>query len=239
MRNHKKVKAIRSKFGPVGYCVWSMILEYLTGNDGNVFEYSDLEFELMSGDFGIPATEIRAVVDYCVSLEMLFNVNGFIKSESLDERLAPVYQKRGAAKELSKKQLRENGKFTTSNTAETVVSVAETPQSKVKESKGNERKLDNAPEFKTEISDDWTFWGNQILNGQDHGWEAMKGRKITAAELDTFLSVAVRNDWTMDTQQKFRISLKGFKAKDHQQLTTNGAAAVTTYIKGRAFGEGQ
>ena len=64
MRNHRKVKAIRTKFGPIGYAIWSMTLEYLTGIDGNVFEYSDVEFELMAGDFGVSATEIREVVDY-------------------------------------------------------------------------------------------------------------------------------------------------------------------------------
>jgi hypothetical protein len=93
MRNHKKVKAIRSKFGMNGYGIWSMLLEHLTGSDGNVFPYTDLEFELMSGDFGVSATEIRSVVDYCIIMEMLFNVDGFIKSDSLDERLAPVYEK--------------------------------------------------------------------------------------------------------------------------------------------------
>lgn len=150
MRNHKKVKAIRSKFGITGYAVWVMVLEQLTGNDGNVFEYSELEFELMSGDFGVSATEIRSVVDYCISLEMLFNANGFVKSESLDERLAPVYQKRGLAKELSKKQCREHGKFAINNTASPVVSVTEIPHSKgkeikVKESKGNESTGEHKP----------------------------------------------------------------------------------------------
>lgn len=141
MRNHKKVKAIRSKFGINGYGIWSMVLEHLTGSDGNVFPYSDLEFELMSGDFMVSATEIRSVVDYCISLEMLFNNNGFISSESLDERLAPVYEKRGKAKELSKNQLRNNGKFVAEIPIATVVSVAEMPQSKVKEIKGNKSEV--------------------------------------------------------------------------------------------------
>lgn len=137
MRNHRKVKAIRSRFGVMGYAVWSMVLEYLTGNDGNVFEYSDLEFELMSGDFGVSATEIRDVVDYCISLELLFNKNGFINSDSLDERLAPVYTKRGQAKELSAKQRRINGKFAINNTESNGVSVTEMPQSKVNRIKVN------------------------------------------------------------------------------------------------------
>src|SRR6478735_7155956 len=140
MRNHKKVKAIRSKFGVVGYAVWSMMIEYLTGNDGNVFEYSDMEFELMSGDFGVSATEIRDVVDYCIKLELLFNKDGFIHSESLDERLAPVYEKRGKAKELSAKQRRTNGRYSTDISDGTVVSVTEMPQSKVNKSKEEESK---------------------------------------------------------------------------------------------------
>lgn len=141
MRDHKKIKAIRSKFKIQGYGIWCMILEYLTGSDGNVFPYSDTEFELMAGDFGVSATEIRDVVDYCIRLELLFNKNGFVNSDSLDERLAPVYEKRNKAKELSKQQQRQNGKFANSNTVSYVVSVAETPQSKVKESKLNETKV--------------------------------------------------------------------------------------------------
>lgn len=140
MRNHKKIKAIRSKFGIVGYGIWSMLLEHLTGNDGNVFEYSEMEFELMAGDFGVSATEIRDTVDYCIKLELLFNVNGFVKSESLDERLAPVYAKRGVAKELSSKQRRLNGKFATETTESIGVSVTEIPQSKVNEIKEKESK---------------------------------------------------------------------------------------------------
>jgi hypothetical protein len=139
MRNHRKVKAIRTKFGVIGYAIWSMTLEYLTGIDGNVLEYSDVEFELMAGDFGVSATEIRDVLDYCIKLEMLFLNNGFINSESLDERLIPVYEKRGRSKDNSKKQQRVNGKFVISNAVSNGVSVAEMPQSKVNKSKVNKK----------------------------------------------------------------------------------------------------
>jgi hypothetical protein len=139
MRNHRKVKAIRTKYGVSGYAIWSMTLEYLTGIDGNVLEYSDVEFELMAGDFGVSATEIRDVLDYCIKLEMLFLNNGFINSESLDERLIPVYEKRGRSKDNSKKQQRVNGKFVITNTVSNGVSVAEMPQSKVNKSKVNKK----------------------------------------------------------------------------------------------------
>lgn len=143
MRNHTKVRAVRQKFVN-GYAVWSMLLEYLTGCDGNEFEYNDTEFELLSGDFGVSAPEIRDVVDYCIRLEMLFNQNGFIFSESLNERLAPVYLKRGSKKEFSKKQLRRNGQYVTETPQDTGVSVTETPQSKVKETEVNKTEVDES-----------------------------------------------------------------------------------------------
>ena len=132
MRNHKKVKALRSKYKIKGYAIWNMILEYLTGNDGNEFENSEMEFELMAGDFDIPVEELKEIITYCVKLEMLFEKNGFIHSESLDERLKPVYEKRGVAKSNSKKQQRNNGKYVKNKTVHSVVSVTEMPQSKVK-----------------------------------------------------------------------------------------------------------
>jgi predicted DNA-binding protein len=139
MRNHPKVKAIRNKFAN-GYAVWSMLLEFLTGSDGNVFEYSELQFELISGDFGVSVTEIKDIIDYCIKIELLFNKNGFINSESLDERLAPVYIKRGKAKTQSAKQSRLNGSFCNSNADITIKAETVMPQSKVNKSKVKESK---------------------------------------------------------------------------------------------------
>jgi len=140
MRNHRKVKAIRTKFGPIGYAIWSMTLEYLTGINGNEFEYSDVEFELMAGDFGVSAPEIQQMVDYCIKLGMLFLNDGFIHSESLDERLKPVYEKRGDLKRKSEQQPRVNGKFVNLNTVVDGVSAPESTQTKRKETKLKEIK---------------------------------------------------------------------------------------------------
>lgn len=145
MRNHPKVKALRTKYTN-GYAIWVMLLEYLTGSDGNVLDYSELNVEILSGDFGVSVTEIREVIDYCIRLEMLFNIGGFINSESLDERLLPVYTKRGKSKELSKKQLRTNGRFCNSNSEQTVETVTETPQSKGKEIKEDASKKEKTKE---------------------------------------------------------------------------------------------
>lgn len=143
MRNHRKVKSIRNTFGISGYAIWVMTLEYLTGIDGNVIEYSDIEIELMSGDFGVSVTEIRNVIDYCIRLNLLQQEDGFVKSESLDERLKPVYDKRAKSKERSASQIRSSGKFITGSSVNAEVSVAETPQSKVNESKVNNTNTTN------------------------------------------------------------------------------------------------
>ncbi len=152
MRNHRKIKAIRTKFGISGYAIWVMFLEYLTGIDGNVFEFSDVEMELMAGDFGVSVTEIRDVLSYCVKLELLFLKNDFINSESLDERLNPVYEKRKVAKGISSKQYRVNGKFCNSNTIPNGISVTEMPQSKV-----NKIKVNNTTNNGTWISEKEMF----------------------------------------------------------------------------------
>ena len=204
MRNHKKIKSIRTKFKSQGYAVWVMILEYLTGNDGNEFEYSEMEFELMSGDFDEPAELIKSVVDYAIKLELLFSKNDFIFSESLNERLAPVYEKRGKAKESSKSQQRKNGKYVvdTNNTEQTVVTVtetteqtelltSETPQSKVNEIKVKEikkNKIKTIEEISYPLAVD--FWLKEFHLGwtfeNTHGAK-MKSiiKKIKKVILDT------------------------------------------------------
>lgn len=139
MRNHRKVKAIRNKFGITGYGVWNMILELLTGSKGNKFIDSEAEIEIISGDFGISATEMREIVDYCIYLGLLRSGNGEIWSESLNDRLKPVFEKREAAKHKSEQQSRNGGKFTSNKTETVGISAPEKPQSKVKESKVNNK----------------------------------------------------------------------------------------------------
>lgn len=145
MRNHRKIKALRTTFKN-GYAIWCMVLEYLTSADGNTFEDSEMELELLSGDFGFPTSEIRDVLDYCYKLELLFKNDGFCFSESLNDRLSVVYAKRGRARDISRQQFRINGKFSVNNAVKTELPTSENPQSKVKESKVKESK-ENIPAF--------------------------------------------------------------------------------------------
>ena len=144
MRNHKKVKAIRNKFGQVlGYAFWAMILEYLTEQDGNEFEFSTIEIEMFAGELGVSAAEIQDMINFCMVLELLFiTEDNFIYSDSLNESLKPVYEKRNKSKDLSKtRKRRDNGSFCDENSQTTGVSATETPQSKVEYSKVNKSKV--------------------------------------------------------------------------------------------------
>lgn len=199
MRNHRKVKAIRTKYGVVGYAIWSMILEYLTGIDGNVFEYSDVEFELMAGDFGVSATEIRDVIDYCLKLEMIFLNNGFINSESLDERLKPVYEKRGKSKDNSKKQQRVNGKFVSNNTVSNGVSVAEMPQSKVNKSK--EKKISYRDNISLSEKENMNLISEYGENGVSELYDYLSAYKIEKSYKTKSDYLTIKR-WVVDAVKK-------------------------------------
>lgn len=148
MRNHKKVKILRNKFGQVlGYAFWSMFLEYLTEADGNEIEHVEMEWDSFASELGVSATEIKEIIEYCLKVEVLFIRDGFLFSPSLDEYLAPVYEKRHKAKqESASRQRRKNGTFTTSlgvTVTETTtmqdITVTDLPQTRVKESKGDNK----------------------------------------------------------------------------------------------------
>ena len=208
MRNHPKVKAVRGKF-PNGYAIWVMLIEYLTSCDGNEFEYSDMEFEIMSGDFGFTSEEIKNVIDYCLKIEMIFIENDFVFSESLNERLAPVYEKRGKAKELSKKQQRRNGRFCGNNTDSTVVSVTETPQSKVKGIKLNKREEVAAPslEMVLDYFKDNGYREQAARNAYeyyaDNDWHDKNGNPVKNWKMK------IRNNWFKDEDKiKRRVLLQ-------------------------------
>lgn len=144
LRNHRKVRAIRNKFGQaLGLAFWCLILEWLIEHDGLEFEYSDMEVEMLSVELDISAAELREMVDYCVKLEMLFLTDSnFLYSDSLNEKLSPVFEKRNRERERSlTRKRRENGQFQPKKGHTTGVSAAEKPQSKVKKSKEEKSKL--------------------------------------------------------------------------------------------------
>jgi DNA-binding HxlR family transcriptional regulator len=145
MRNHRKIKAIRTRFGLPGYAMWVMFLEVLTESEDNRFIDNDLEIELLAGDFGVSVTEIRELIDFCIKLELLFAENGGVFSKTLDSRLKTVYEKRNLARKSYEKQ--SKSRVSTTNEG---VSVTETTQSKGKVNESKEKESTNVDEKKEE-----------------------------------------------------------------------------------------
>lgn len=150
MRNHRKVKMLRNKFGQVvGYAFWSMMLEWLTEQDGTEWEFSEIEIEMFASELGVSAAEIPPMVEFCLKIELLFLSNdNFIYSDSLNDALNPVFEKRKKEREKSQARKRkEDGTFKIAKSttrrgvsaAETTtnmdVSASDLPQSRVEYSK--------------------------------------------------------------------------------------------------------
>jgi hypothetical protein len=120
MRNDPKIKALRRKFSHTGFSVWNMLLETITDADNFEIEWNNLNIELISGDFDIDPALLTEIIDYCLSINLITNNNGFIQSKSLINRFSSL---------LSKRKRQRNIVIADYNT-----------KSKVKESKVNKSK---------------------------------------------------------------------------------------------------
>lgn len=133
MRNDPKIRALRKKFKQ-GYSVFNMLLEVLTGSDNFFIELSEIEIELLAGDFDEEAEILTQIIDYCVKVKLLLKEENRIYSCGLKKRLQPVIDKRNIAEQ----------RFLEQKLKTTGVSVTETTQSKVKYSKVKESKDNNS-----------------------------------------------------------------------------------------------
>jgi len=129
MRNDVKVKALRRKFGIEGYAVWAMLLEHLTDCDYFEYEYSDLNIELLSGDFDVDPIRLKEIIDYLILLNLLAKEGKVIFSTNHRKRFEIL---------LSRRKRERLGVIGEDNPTTKGVIVADNPQSKVKESKVKE-----------------------------------------------------------------------------------------------------
>lgn len=144
MRNDDKIKAVRRKFWLEWYAIWCMLLEKLTESDNFEIMLDEISYELISWDFEIPSDLLKNIVDYLILLKLLVKEDNIIYSNWLKERLQSVIDKRNRNRDnISDRKRDDSGKFVTEtdrNSTTPGISVTETPQSKVKESKGKEIK---------------------------------------------------------------------------------------------------
>jgi len=122
MRDDKKIKALRRKFGLTGYAVYCMTLETIAAEDFFRYLWDDLNIELMVGDFEIEPDLLKEIIDYCVNkIKVLQIEDGYLICNGLSKRMQPLLKDR--------EKRRNKG-----------VSHSQNPQSKVKESKEQEIK---------------------------------------------------------------------------------------------------
>lgn len=135
MRNDPKVKALRRKFGFIGYSVWSMLLEVLTDSDYFEYKWNDLNIELLAGDFDLEPEVLKEIVDYCITIKLLSIESDILYTEKLKERFDTLLSRRSVDRK------RKDEEFSTRKTPNKEVFHSENPQSKVKESKVKESKV--------------------------------------------------------------------------------------------------
>lgn len=135
MRNDPKIKALRRKYSLQGYAIWNMLLEYLTDCDYFEFENSELNIELLAGDFDVEPNLLKDIMEYCIKIQLLVDEDGLIYSIKHKDRFEALLNKRN--RNSSKKE------FQTPKTKNKRVSDVQNTQSKVKESKGEKSKVNN------------------------------------------------------------------------------------------------
>jgi len=133
MRNNRKIKALRSKFGLEGYAIFNMLIETLAEKDLLQINYNPKELELLAGDFNIPSEKLAEIIEYLIYLELLKLDKNHLFCPSLDKRSKVVFDKRMEFLE----DLRQKNRV---SAPETGVSVIKSTQSKVKYSKVNKIK---------------------------------------------------------------------------------------------------
>ena len=130
MRDDERIKAVRRKFGHIGYSTWNMLLERLCRAEDFKIEYNEDSIDIMAGDFHAEPEQLKEIIDYLIKLKLIIQQGDIIFSQTMIIRFEGLFRKRKRdAERLS----------LTKNTDENIVA-DENAQSKVKDSKGNKRK---------------------------------------------------------------------------------------------------
>jgi len=80
-RNDEKILELRSEFGAEGYGVFWMIVETMAEN-----ENGGIKASLIGGlslAFGVTKETIKKIIEYCISIELFYNEDGFVFSRRL------------------------------------------------------------------------------------------------------------------------------------------------------------
>lgn len=150
MRNDPKIKAARRRFGRDGYCIYNMLLEVLTDSDGFVIKYTDMNIELLSGDFEIEPELLKEIMEYYIKFGLLSLHDGMIFSDQHIKRFNGLVAKREKRKQNYGVPNDTNSlstEFRTSKTQNKEVYDAQNTQSRVEYSRVEESREEKSKEY--------------------------------------------------------------------------------------------
>lgn len=150
MRNDRKIKAVRARFGTEAYAIYCMILETLAEENFLQIPYTEANLDMLAGDFSISVYRLREVLNYFLrdGIALFAVQDGMLRCPQLERRVEPVFQKRGKLLQ----ELRRNVVSGAETPHNPVVSGTESTQSKVKESK--EKNINTSVPTQTKIAFD-------------------------------------------------------------------------------------
>lgn len=198
-----KMQAFIGEHGALGYGLYWRIIEMLHSEPEHRLPLKKYLFLAIAKQMLANAEQVQAVLEFAIEVCELFKSDGEFfwadrVNRNFDDRSKISHERSKAGKKGAEvKQL----------LSKTKQLLQANKQTQAQDKTGQDNILKG----------DWTEWGKLIVENRDQFWEAMRGRKVTAAEMDSFLSVATRNNWKMETQQDFRVSLKGFKVNGHDK----------------------
>lgn len=100
MRNHRKVKAIITRFKLEGYAHWCMLLEVLTRSDNFTLIISDeIEWELLASDLHTTSEKLKEFINYLITLSLIQNEGDHYWSDNLMDNFKTLLNKRVRSRE--------------------------------------------------------------------------------------------------------------------------------------------
>lgn len=95
MSNNRKIMAIESRFGIVGYALFNKFLEEFASADFCQIKYDELEVELLAGKFKVNSDILNNYVEYCINIIKIYHYENYILSyPKLQDRLKKLFEKR-------------------------------------------------------------------------------------------------------------------------------------------------
>jgi hypothetical protein len=176
MRNDVKIKALRRKYGHLGYSIFNITLEILGDAEYFEIQWDDLSIELLTPEYDCDSEKLVEVIDYCIKLNLLQIKNGYLYSEKFTERLEETVLSRRTgycsnnAKRNELKVVNVNNNLVNDNingqskVKESKVNNNIVEESKSEESIVNQIKADNTKVEESDFDfDSETAWMNDVV----------------------------------------------------------------------------